>query len=94
MDFCAERYARVATAMGLSWDTEEEGAKKAVAFVKQLTIDVHLPTFASLDPDPKDFPKLAEMSYNNGSNEDNPRPMTAHDYEVLLDIVYKDGAGQ
>ena len=91
MDYCVGRYARVATAMGLTWDTEEEGAKKAVAFVKQLTKDVHLPAFASLDPDPADFPKLAEMSVNNGSNEDNPRPMTAHDYEVLLDIVYNDG---
>ena len=89
MDYCTDRYARVATAMGLTWDTEEEGAKKAVAFVKQLTKDVHLPAFASLDPDPADFPKLAEMSVNNGSNEDNPRPMTRHDYEVLLDIVYR-----
>ena len=94
MDFCAERYARVATAMGLSWETEDEGAGKAVAFVKQLTKDVHLPTFASLDPDPADFPRLAEMAYNNGSNEDNPRPMTIRDYEILLDTVYKDGAGE
>ena len=91
MDYCTDRYARVATAMGLTWETEEEGAKKAVAFVKQLTKDVHLPAFASLDPDPADFPKLAEMSVNNGSNEDNPRPMTQHDYEVLLDIVYRAG---
>ena len=91
MDYCTDRYARVATAMGLTWETEEEGAKKAVAFVKQLTKDVHLPAFASLDPDPADFPKLAEMSVNNGSNEDNPRPMTQQDYEVLLDIVYRAG---
>ena len=91
MDYCTDRYARVATAMGLTWETEEEGAKKAVAFVKQLTKDVHLPAFASLDPDPADFPKLAEMSVNNGSNEDNPRPITQHDYEVLLDIVYRAG---
>lgn len=89
MDYCVDRYARVATAMGLTWDDPEDGAKKAVAFVKQLTKDVDLPTFASLDPDPADFPKLAEMAYNNGSNEDNPRPMTAKDYETLLDIVYK-----
>ena len=92
MDYCQDRYARVATAMGLTWQTEEEGAAKAVAFVKHLTRDVGLPTFASLDPDPADFPKLAEMSVNNGSNEDNPRPMTAKDYEILLDIVYRDGA--
>ena len=30
MEYCKERYARVATAMGLTWETVEEGAKKAV----------------------------------------------------------------
>ncbi len=89
MDWCIDRYARIATAMGLTWETEEEGARKAVEFVRQLTRDVHLPTFASLDPDPADFPKLAGMSYRNGSNADNPRPMTAEDYEIILDRVYK-----
>ena len=77
--------------MGLYFATEEEGARKAVAFVKQLTIDVALPTFASLDPDPADFPYLAEISYKNGSNDSNSRPMTAADYEVLLDKVYQAG---
>lgn len=91
MDYCADRYARAATAMGLSWESQEEGARAAVAFVKQLTRDVHLPAFASLNPDPADFPRLAEMACRNGSNEDNPRPMTARDYEILLDIVYRDG---
>ena len=91
MDCCLDRYARVAKAMGLDFASEEEGARKAVEFVKQLTVDVELPTFASLDPDPADFPYLAEISYQNGSNSSNPRPMTAADYEVLLDRVYKAG---
>ena len=86
-----DRYARAAKAMGLDFETEEEGARKAVEFVKQLTVDVALPTFASLDPDPADFPYLAEISFKNGSNDSNPRPMTAADYEVLLDRVYKAG---
>lgn len=89
MDHCVDRYARVATAMELDWERPEDGAKKAVAFVKQLTQDVNLPTFASLDPDPADFPKLAQMAFENGSNEDNPRPMEAKDYEIILDKVYK-----
>ena len=91
MDYCIDRYARVAEAMGLPFDSNEEGAAKAVEYVKQLTVDVELPTFASLNPDPKDFRTLAEMAYNNGSNGSNPRPMEIADYEALLDNVYKAG---
>ena len=91
MDYCIDRYARVATALGLTFDTDAEGAAKAVAYVKQLTKDVELPTFASLDPDPADFPALAQMAFNNGSNGSNPRPMEVSDYEALLKIVYEAG---
>ena len=91
MDYCIDRYARVAEAMGLTFEMEKEGAAKAVEYVKQLTVDVDLPTFASLDPDPKDFRALAEMAYNNGSNGSNPRPMEIEDYETLLDNVYRAG---
>ena len=91
MDYCVDRYARVAGALGLTYDSDEDGAAKAVTYVKQLTKDVELPTFASLDPDPADFPALADMAYKNGSNDSNPRPMTAADYEALLKIVYEAG---
>ena len=91
MDYCVDRYARVAGALGLTYDSDEDGAAKAVAYVKQLTKDVELPTFASLDPDPADFPALADMAYKNGSNDSNPRPMTAADYEALLKIVFEAG---
>ena len=91
MSYCIDRYARVAAALGITFDTEEEGAAKAVEYVKQLTKDVELPTFASLDPDPADFPALAEMAYKNGSNGSNPRPMETADYEALLKIVYEAG---
>ena len=91
MEYCQDRYARVAGALGLSYDSDADGAAKAVAYVKQLTKDVELPSFASLHPDPADFPALAEMAYKNGSNDSNPRPMTAADYEALLKIVYEAG---
>lgn len=91
MDYCVDRYARVAGALGLSYESDEDGAAKAVAYVKQLTKDVKLPTFASLHPDPADFPALADMAFKNGSNDSNPRPMTAADYEALLKIVYEAG---
>lgn len=88
MDYCRERYARVATAMGYRWDTVEEGAKIAVDKVKELTQAVKLPTFASLNVDPKDFKQLAKMAYQNGSNASNPRPMSEEDYLEVLNRVY------
>jgi len=80
MDYCREKYARIAAAMGFSYETAEEGARIAVEKIKQLTIDVKLPSFASLRVDPKDFPRLAEMAYQNGSNASNPRPLEVEDY--------------
>ena len=88
MDYCVARYARIARAMGLSFETEEEGAKKAVAYVKQLAVDVHLPDFKSLGTGDDKFELLAEMSERNGSNPSNPRPMTKADYLTVLRRAY------
>ena len=89
MEYCIARYARVARAMGLSFESEEEGAKKAVDFVKQLAVDVHLPDFKSLGTGKDKFELLAEMSERNGSNPSNPRPMTKEDYLVVLERAYQ-----
>ena len=94
MDYCIDRYAREASALGITLDTNAAGPAKAVAYVKQLTRDVELPTFASLNPDPADFPALAQMAFNNGSNGSNPRPMEVSDYEALLKIVFEAGNDQ
>jgi len=87
--YCVEKYARIAKAMGFTFDTDEEGADKAVAAVIQLTRDVELPSFASLSMEESFFPKIAELSEKNNSNPSNPRPMTKADYEVILQMAYK-----
>ena len=51
---------------------------------------VNLPSFASLGVDPADFPRLAEMAFQNGSNGSNPRPMSTDDYMKILDMAYND----
>ena len=88
MDFCRPRYARIARAMGAVCADEAEGAREAVARVKQLTKQVGLPSFASLRVDQGDFERLAEMSVRNGSNPSNPRPMTKEDYLNILRAAY------
>ncbi len=83
-DYALDRYARIARAMGLEFKNAAEGAEKAVERVKQLAEEVCLPEFRSLGVKEKDLQELAENSARNGSNADNPRPMTADDYQQVL----------
>ena len=89
MEYCLERYARIAKAMGLNFENEKEGAKKAVEAVKKLALDVKLPLFSSLNVNTDDFEKLAEMSVKNISTESNPRPMTKEDYLKVIENAYR-----
>ena len=84
LDYCKDRYARIAAAMGLSYNNDEEGARQAVKAVQKLASDVHLPGFDSLGVQEKDFEELALNSFTNGSNIDNPRPMAKDDYMNLF----------
>ncbi len=88
MEYCVDRYANVAKMMGANFQSNEEGAKKAVELVKKLTVDVELPSFKSLGIDPKDFEVLAEMSVKNISTESNPRPMKKDDYMIVLNNAF------
>ena len=88
MDYCQEKYARVARAMGLSFQTAEEGAKAAVEAVKQLCRNVGLPAFRTLSVSEESFDLIAEMSARNISTDSNPRPMTKDDYMTVLKNAY------
>ena len=87
LDYCKDRYARIAAAMGLSYENVEEGARQAVKAVQKLASDVRLPEFGSLGVQEKDFEELALNSFKNGSNIDNPRPMTEEDYLSLFRVL-------
>ena len=84
MEYCRERYARIALAMGIFCDSTEEGARKSVEAVNQLAVDVNLPDFSSFGVKAEDIEELALKSFVNGSNVDNPRPMSKDDYLTLL----------
>ena len=87
MDYCEEKYARIARAMGLTPDTGRAGAEAAVNAVKQLAKDVKLPSFKSLNINPSDFQKIAAISERNLSTPSNPRPMTEQDYMAVLKMA-------
>jgi alcohol dehydrogenase len=84
MTYCREKYARIATAMGLRHKSIEEGAEKAVETVNNLVVEINLPDFKSFGVKEKDFEELARNSVANGSNIDNPRPMAEADYLNVL----------
>lgn len=88
LPFCKERYAQIATVMGIEWQDSDTGAQKAVEAVKKMAKDVDLPRFSSFGIDPKDFPELAVNSAENGSNPNNPRPMASKDYETILNELH------
>jgi len=87
MEYCKERYARIAAAMGLPDENVDEAARQAVKAVEKLAADVHLPAFNSLGVQEKDLEELAVNSFKNGSNIDNPRPMTKDDYLNLFQFL-------
>ncbi len=84
MEYCKERYARIAVAMGLTYENVDDGARQAVTAVQQLASDVQLPAFGSLGVQENDLEELAANSFKNGSNIDNPRPMKKNDYLNLF----------
>ena len=87
MQHCKERYARIAQAMGLTFENVDDGAREAVSAVQQLASDVRLPEFSSLGVQAEDLEELATNSFKNGSNIDNPRPMTKEDYLNLFNML-------
>ena len=89
MDFCLERYARIALAMGIGFDSTKQGARRAVETVKQLAVDLNLPSFSSFGVKAEDVEELAVKSFVNGSNVDNPRPMTKDDYVILFNRMMR-----
>lgn len=88
---CTARYARLAQAMGCSFDSDEAGAAAAIARVKELSQMVALPPFSHLRISPDDFDEMAALSAQNISTESNPRPMTKEDYLTVFQQAY---AGQ
>lgn len=84
MEYCKERYARIAAAMGLADENVDRAARRAVDAVQKLAVDVHLPAFNTLGVQENDLEELAINSFKNGSNVDNPRSMTQADYLNLF----------
>ena len=83
-DFCIEKYARVAQALGLTYAYNKEGADAAVAEVRKLSVDVGIPPFSSLGISETQYREIAVKSFENLSNASNPRFLEIDDYMEIL----------
>ena len=81
---CISKYAEVATAMGISYATIEEGADKAIEAIKALSVAVGIPSFATYKIPHSDYDIIAEKSCKNGSNICNPRVFSKQDFIAIL----------
>jgi alcohol dehydrogenase class IV len=80
LDSCQDRFSRIAQAFGAPPKPEE-----AVSCVVALNKSLKLPGLAEMGVKQMDFPGLASLAESNVSNSSNPVPMTASDYQGILE---------
>jgi alcohol dehydrogenase len=86
---CTRHYACIAEAVGLASHDEMEAAERLVLEVCELSRRLHIPHFADLNIDPREFERIARYSYQNNSNDSNPRVLTQEDYLAILKEAYE-----
>lgn len=88
LPYASEKYARVARALGVIEADDKRAAKEGIAWIQETSAAIGLPDFKSLGIAPEGFSLLAELSFKNGSNNSNPKPMTKEDYETLFHKIH------
>ncbi|MEM6707049.1 MAG: iron-containing alcohol dehydrogenase, partial [Acidobacteriota bacterium] len=60
-------------------------AARLLDTLRDLAQVIGIPRFSELEVPEADYDRLAELAVQNGSNDSNPRPMSAADYRAILD---------
>ena len=85
-----EKYREIARAMGVKGVddmTQEEYRKAAVDAVRQLSIDVGIPTDLKDIVKPEDIPFLAQSAYNDACRPGNPKETSVEDITKLYESL-------
>ncbi len=64
-----------------------EAAERVIELLAELLHRLAVPTFAAFAIPTADYPRIAERAVANGSNDSNPRPMTAESYLEILQLL-------
>ena len=84
------KYARIARAMGVEHDDDEQAAVLGIERIRDLSKEIGLPGFGSLGVKEEDLEALAEMSAKNISTDSNPRKIDKEGYLALFRKAYGD----
>ena len=85
-----EKYREIARAMGVKGVddmTQEEYRKAAVDAVRQLSIDVGIPTNLKDIVKPEDIPFLAQSAYDDACRPGNPKETSVEDITKLYESL-------
>ena len=82
------KYARIARAMGVEHDDDEQAAVLGIERIRDLSKEIGLPGFGSLGVKEEDLEALAEMSAKNISTDSNPRKIDKQGYLALFRKAY------
>ena len=89
-DATGEKYREIARAMGVKGVddmTQEEYRKAAVDAVRQLSIDVGIPTDLKDIVKPEDIPFLAQSAYDDACRPGNPKETSVEDITKLYESL-------
>ena len=89
----AERYARIAQAMGVNTHglSPMEAAEAGIEELYCLTEDVKIPTMEELGFSEDEIPMLARIAYEDPQTVGNPREVTVSDYEEIYRSAFSRG---
>jgi alcohol dehydrogenase len=79
-----EKYAAIATAVGLEAADKDEAAHALIRKIRDFSLSLSIPSFQDLRIPERDFELIARKSFENNSNPPNPREATAADYLAIL----------
>jgi alcohol dehydrogenase len=86
---CTPKMAALARTTGIAAVSDEQAARTFIQKIKDLSRDLEIPGFRSLDIDPDQFALIADMSYKNNSNASNPRDLGPSDYRNILEAAHR-----
>ena len=90
LEACMPKMGGLARALGVDEADDKSACKKLIQTIRDLSHRLDIPSFRSLDIDPKAFDMLAQMSVQNGSTPSNPRALSKEDF---LEIIRNAHAG-